>query len=97
MSEVFRKISSVAAPLMRSNVDTDIITPMARLVMADKGDMHHFAFEPWRFLDDGSENPDFVLNREPFRGAEILITGPNFGCGSSREGAMWHNAHRLNQ
>jgi len=74
---------------MRSNVDTDIITPMARLVMAEKGDMHLYAFEPWRFLEDGSENPDFVLNQDAFRRAEILITGPNFGCGSSREGAVW--------
>jgi len=89
MSETFRRLASVAAPLMRSNVDTDIITPMARLVMAEKGDMQLYAFEPWRFLEDGSENPDFVLNRDAFKSAQILITGPNFGCGSSREGAVW--------
>jgi len=89
MSETFRRLTAVAAPLMRSNVDTDIITPMARLVMAEKGDMHRYAFEPWRFLEDGSENPDFVLNRDAFKSAQILITGPNFGCGSSREGAVW--------
>jgi len=89
MSETFHRLTAVAAPLMRSNVDTDIIIPMSRLVMAEKGDMHLYAFEPWRFLDDGSDDPDFVLNRDAFRGAGILITGPNFGCGSSREGAVW--------
>ena len=48
-----------------------------------------WAFGALRYLPDGSENPEFILNREPYRQAEILITGPNFGCGSSREGAVW--------
>jgi len=89
MSEIFRRLTSVAAPLLRSNVDTDIIIPMSRLVMAEKADMHLYAFEPLRFLAGGSENPDFVLNQDAYRDAAILITGPNFGCGSSREGAVW--------
>jgi len=87
--EKFQTLTAIAAPLMRSNVDTDIIIPMARMVTAERDDMHRYAFEPWRFRKDGSENPDFVLNKEPFRRAEILITGANFGCGSSREGAVW--------
>ncbi len=87
--EKFKTLTAVAAPLMRANVDTDIVIPMDRMVTAERDAMHEFAFEPWRFLEDGSENPDFVLNRDPFRRAEILITGPNFGCGSSREGAVW--------
>jgi len=87
--EKFSTLTSVAAPMMQSNVDTDIIVPMDRMVTADRNAMHTFAFEPWRFLSDGSENPDFVLNRDPFRGAKILLTGKNFGCGSSREGAVW--------
>ena len=87
--EPFTKLSGAAAPLMRRNVDTDIISPMARIVNEPHDQLGRWAFEPWRFLPDGSENPDFVLNQEPFRGAPILITGPNFGCGSSREMAVW--------
>lgn len=87
--EKFQTLTAIVAPLMRSNVDTDIIIPMGRMVTANRDDMHLYAFEPWRFNDDGSENSDFVLNREPFRAAEVLVTGPNFGCGSSREGAVW--------
>jgi len=87
--ETFTTLTAVAAPLMRANVDTDIIIPMNRMVTAGQETMHLFAFEPWRFCPDGSENPDFVLNQDRFRTAEILITGNNFGCGSSREGAVW--------
>lgn len=87
--EPFTKVSGPAAPLMRRNVDTDIISPMARIVAEPHDQLGRWAFEPWRYREDGSEDPDFVLNREPFRGAPILITGPNFGCGSSREMAVW--------
>ena len=72
--EKFTTLTSVGAPMMQSNVDTDIIVPMDRMVTADRNDMHTFAFEPWRFLPDGSENPEFVLNCDPFRGAKILLT-----------------------
>jgi len=85
----FTVLTAVAAPMMQANVDTDIIIPMARMVTAERADMHQHAFEPWRFRNDGSENPQFVLNRPPFQAAEILIVGANFGCGSSREGAVW--------
>ena len=87
--EKFVKLTGVAAPLMRPNVDTDVIIPIRRLVMEDRGQIGAYAFEPWRYLDDGSDNPDFVWNDPAYRGAPILIAGRNFGCGSSREGAVW--------
>ena len=87
--EKFTKLTGVAAPLMRRNVDTDIITPMGRVVSVAREELGNYAFEPWRFNEDGSENPDFVLNRDRFRGAPILLAGDNFGCGSSRETAVW--------
>ncbi|NQW02029.1 MAG: 3-isopropylmalate dehydratase small subunit [Rhodospirillales bacterium] len=85
----FTKLSAVAAPLMRANIDTDLIIPMGRYLMAERADMHRFAFEVLRYLPDGSENPQFVLNKPAFRDAQILISGANFGCGSSRESAVW--------
>jgi 3-isopropylmalate/(R)-2-methylmalate dehydratase small subunit len=84
----FKNVNSVAAPLMRANVDTDLIIPMQRYLMADRADMHQFAFETLRFLADGTDNPDFVLNKPAYCGAQILISGKNFGCGSSRESAV---------
>jgi len=75
---------------MRSNIDTDVIIRIDRLVgNSVRGTLGKWAFGALRYLPDGSENPEFVLNREPYRQAEILVTGPNFGCGSSREGAVW--------
>ncbi|MCB0997621.1 MAG: 3-isopropylmalate dehydratase small subunit [Acidimicrobiales bacterium] len=67
------------------DVDTDLISPSH----GGRGDPGASAFAALRYLDDGSENPDFVLNRELFRGAPILLAGTNFGCGSSRETAVW--------
>ena len=75
---------------MRSNIDTDVIIRIERLVgNSVRGTLGKWAFGSLRYLPDGSENPEFILNREPYRQAEILVTGPNFGCGSSREGAVW--------
>lgn len=86
----FRKLTSIAAPLMRANVDTDIVIPISRMVgNSIRGTLGKWAFTSLRYLPDGSENPEFVLNRAPYRNAEILVTGPNFGCGSSREPAVW--------
>ncbi len=85
----FHRLVSVAAPLLRANVDTDLIIPMDRYLMAAREQMHHYAFETLRFLPDGTDNPDFILNQPPYDKAEILITGANFGCGSSRESAVW--------
>ena len=90
MPNPFISLSAVAAPIMRSNIDTDVIIRIERLVGTSiRGTLGKWAFGALRYLPDGSENPEFILNREPYRKAEILITGPNFGCGSSREGAVW--------
>ena len=90
MPKPFTRLNAIAAPIMRSNIDTDVIIRIERLVGASiRGTLGKWAFGSLRYLPDGSENPDFILNREPYRNAEILITGPNFGCGSSREGAVW--------
>jgi 3-isopropylmalate/(R)-2-methylmalate dehydratase small subunit len=90
MPKPFNKLTAVAAPIMRSNIDTDVIIRIERLVgNSIRGSLGKWAFGALRYLPDGSANPEFILNREPYRQAEILITGPNFGCGSSREGAVW--------
>ena len=90
MPSPFTSLSAIAAPIMRSNIDTDVIIRIERLVGTSvRGTLGKWAFGSLRYLPDGSENPEFILNREPYRRAEILITGPNFGCGSSREGAVW--------
>ncbi|MFP6695716.1 MAG: 3-isopropylmalate dehydratase small subunit [Alphaproteobacteria bacterium] len=87
--EKLQSLAGVAAPLPRANIDTDIITPMKFLTNARFDNMHERAFEPLRFLADGGENPDFILNNPGYRNAKFLITGRNFGCGSSRETAVW--------
>lgn len=90
MPKPFNKVTAIAAPIMRSNIDTDVIIRIERLVGNNiRGTLGKWAFGSLRYLPDGSENPAFILNREPYRQAEILVTGPNFGCGSSREGAVW--------
>ena len=90
MPNPFDKLSAIAAPIMRSNIDTDVVIRIERLVgNSIRGTLGKWAFGSLRYLPDGSENPEFILNREPYRNAEILVTGPNFGCGSSREGAVW--------
>src|SRR5271154_3769686 len=90
MPKPFNKLSAIAAPIMRGNIDTDVIIRIERLVgNSIRGTRGRWAFGSLRYLPDGAENPAFVLNREPYRNAEVLVTGPNFGCGSSREGAVW--------
>jgi 3-isopropylmalate dehydrogenase len=90
MVKPYTKLAAIAAPIMRSNIDTDVIIRIDRLVgNSVRGTLGKWAFGALRYLSDGSENPEFILNREPYRQAEILVTGPNFGCGSSREGAVW--------
>ncbi len=87
--EPFTSITGPAAPLLQANIDTDVIIRIERLMSEDdRSHLADFALEALRFLPDGREDPDFVLNREPFRQAPILLAGPNFGCGSSREGAV---------
>jgi 3-isopropylmalate/(R)-2-methylmalate dehydratase small subunit len=86
----FSKLSAVAAPLLRENIDTDIVIPISRMVgNSSRGNLGQWCFSALRYQPDGSENPQFILNRAPYRGAEILLTGANFGCGSSREAAVW--------
>ncbi len=87
--EKFITHSGVAAPLYRANINTDVIIPIKRLVGTGRDGLGRYAFEPWRYHDDGSENPEFILNQADYRNASILIAGANFGCGSSREGAVW--------
>jgi 3-isopropylmalate/(R)-2-methylmalate dehydratase small subunit len=90
MPKPFTKLTAIAAPIMRTNIDTDVIIRIERLVgNSVRGTLGKWAFGSLRYLPDGSQNPEFILNREPYRQAEILVTGPNFGCGSSREGAVW--------
>jgi 3-isopropylmalate/(R)-2-methylmalate dehydratase small subunit len=86
----FRVLTATAAPLMCDNIDTDVVIRIEKLVGAThRGDLGRWCFGALRYLADGSENPDFVLDQEPFRKSEILLAGANFGCGSSREGAVW--------
>jgi len=87
--EPFIVLEGVAAPFDRSNVDTDQIMPARFMRRPRKGGYQDFMFRDMRFRDDGSENPDFVLNQEPFRKARILVADRNFGGGSSREQAAW--------
>ena len=85
----FRKLTGIAAPLRMINVDTDRIIPKQFLKTIRRTGLGANLFNDMRFAPDGAEIPDFVLNRAPWRGAEILIAGENFGCGSSREHAPW--------
>lgn len=85
----FIECSSVAAVIDRDNVDTDMIIRIERMTTLKRGQFGPWLFEMLRYQVDGMEDPSFVLNRLPFRHAQILIAGNNFGCGSSREMAVW--------
>jgi 3-isopropylmalate/(R)-2-methylmalate dehydratase small subunit len=85
----FEKLSGIAAPMPLINVDTDMIIPKVFLKTIKRSGLGVNLFDEMRYLDDGSENPDFVLNKPQYREAEILVAGDNFGCGSSREHAPW--------
>ena len=87
--KAFTSLNAIAAPLRASNVDTDAIIPKLYLRTVKRTGLGVHLFDEWRYMEDGSENPDFVLNREPYRQAQILLAGANFGCGSSREHAVW--------
>ncbi len=87
--EKFTTLTGVAAPLPLINVDTDMIIPKQFLKTIKRSGLGKNLFDEMRYLEDGSENPDFVLNKPAYRNAEILIAGENFGCGSSREHAPW--------
>ena len=83
------KFSSTYVVLPNENVDTDQIIPARFLTTTDRVGLGPNAFNDWRYLADGSPNPDFVLNKPESQGAEVLVAGHNFGCGSSREHAVW--------
>lgn len=85
----FTTLTSVAAPLPMINVDTDMIIPKDYLKTIARTGLGKGLFAEMRYNDDGSENPDFVLNKRAYRKAQILVAGDNFGCGSSREHAPW--------
>ncbi|GAB4256085.1 MAG: 3-isopropylmalate dehydratase small subunit [Methylomicrobium sp.] len=96
--KAFTKINALVAPLDRANVDTDAIIPKQFLKSIRRAGFGPYLFDEWRYLDRGEPdmdcssrplNPDFVLNRPQYQGAEILLTRENFGCGSSREHAPW--------
>jgi 3-isopropylmalate/(R)-2-methylmalate dehydratase small subunit len=87
--EKFTTLTAVAAPLPLANVDTDKIIPARFLKTIKRTGLGRHLFDTMRYRQDGSENPDFVLNQETYRGAKILIAHENFGCGSSREHAPW--------
>jgi 3-isopropylmalate/(R)-2-methylmalate dehydratase small subunit len=85
----FTTLTGVAAPLEIVNVDTDMIIPKQYLKTIKRTGLGKGLFAEMRFRDDGSENPDFVLNKPAYRNAKIVVAGRNFGCGSSREHAPW--------
>ena len=85
----FTHISGRAAPLLAANVDTDVIMPKQFLKGIDRQGLDRGLFFDLRFLRDGSPDPDFVLNKPTWQGASFLVVGANFGCGSSREHAVW--------
>lgn len=85
----FTEHFGLTAPLMRINIDTDTIIPSKRMRSVSKHGLGSSAFYNWRYLEEDIENPEFILNQTPYRDASILLTGKNFGCGSSREHAVW--------
>jgi 3-isopropylmalate/(R)-2-methylmalate dehydratase small subunit len=86
--EKFTILDGIAAPLLQSNIDTGVIIAL-RFLRARATDLGASLFADWRYTADGAEIPEFVLNRPRYRQSQILIAGPNFGCGSSREAAVW--------
>ena len=86
--ESFSSITATAVPFLRQNVDTDVIIPIQRLVGTGRTGLGPYAFERLRYLPDGSDNPQFPLNQPGYKGSQLLLADENFGCGSSREGAV---------
>jgi len=89
MAQPFRNFTSKLIPLPAENVDTDQIIPARFLKTTERSGLASALFNDWRYLPDGSPNPDFVLNQPEMQGRKVLVVGDNFGCGSSREHAPW--------
>ncbi len=85
----FTTVSGSAAPLLAANIDTDVIMPKQFLKGIDRKGLDRGLFFDLRFLKSGEPNPEFILNQPPWNDAAFLVVGPNFGCGSSREHAVW--------
>ena len=91
MMEPFEQHTGIAAPLIQLNIDTDAIIPSREIKSVSKKGLEDGLFAEWRYLSlkTRKENPEFILNQEPYRRASFILTGENFGCGSSREHAAW--------
>ena len=87
--EPIRNLDAVALPVARPNVDTDQIVPARYLQKPRSDNFGDYLFRDLRFAPDGSEKPEFLLNQAPYRGARVVVAERNFGCGSSREHAVW--------
>ena len=87
--EEFKKIKTIVTPLDQVNVDTDQIVPKQFLKLVQKSGFGKFLFYNWRYDENENQNQNFVLNDKKYQGSKILVTGENFGCGSSREHAVW--------
>lgn len=87
--QAFTTVTGPAVPFLRANVDTDLIVRIERLTNLPKDQLGPYAFESLRYRPDGSPEPDCILNAARFQHAPFLLAGDNFGCGSSREGAVW--------
>ena len=85
----FTTVKTIATPLRKINVDTDQIVPKQFLKLVQKSGFGKYLFYNWRFVDTDTLNPDFVLNNPKYSGSKILVADDNFGCGSSREHAVW--------
>jgi 3-isopropylmalate/(R)-2-methylmalate dehydratase small subunit len=85
----FTTLTSIAIPLIRDNIDTDTIIPSREMKSTGKTGLADGLFAPWRYVEGRTPDPAFCLNDPAFRGAQILLAGKNFGCGSSREHAVW--------
>jgi 3-isopropylmalate/(R)-2-methylmalate dehydratase small subunit len=86
--EKFKRLTGIAAPFAKPDIDTDAIIP-AQWLRSLSVDLGKGLFAGWRYDAAGQEKTDFILNRLPYRDARVIVAGPNFGCGSSREGAVW--------
>lgn len=87
--EPFKRHIGTTVPLMNNNIDTDQLIPKEYLKRIERTGFGEFLFDEWRYLEDRTPNPDFILNKPEYQGATVLISGDNFGSGSSREHAAW--------